>query len=159
MRKTTRATILASLLLASMAFGAWALAQSGAKDDKAAVVELMRTILPKPAYDAMLDQMYTQMSATMQQMGAAGLTEAKKKSLKEAVQECLPYDELLSWTGDVYTKHFTRKEIDDLAAFYKTPTGKKLAATLPTLSGEIGAKMAPLLMTRLPAALKKRGLQ
>jgi hypothetical protein len=159
MRKTTRATIAASLLLATMAFGAWALAQGGAKDDKAAVVEMMRTVLPKPAYDAMLDQMYTQMSASMQQMGSGGLSEAKKKSLKEAVQECLPYEDLLSWTGDIYSKHFTRKEIDDLAAFYKTPTGKKLATTLPTLTGEIGAKMAPLLMTRLPAALKKRGFE
>jgi hypothetical protein len=142
-----------------MAVGAWAVAQGGGKDDKAAVVELMHTILPKPAYDAMLDQMYTQMSATMQQMGAGGVSDAKKKSLKEAVQECLPYDDLVSWTGDVYTKHFTRKEIDDMATFYKTPTGKKLAGALPILSGEIGAKMAPILMTRLPAALKKRGLQ
>lgn len=159
MRKTTRATIAASMILASMAYGAWALAQGGAKDDKAAVVEMMRSVLPKPAYDAMLDQMYTQMSASMQQMGGGGLTDAKKKSLKEAVQECMPYEELLSWTGDVYAKHFTRKEIDDLAAFYKTPTGKKLAASLPALTGEVGAKMAPVLMTRLPAALKKRGLQ
>jgi hypothetical protein len=134
-------------------------AQGGAKDDKAAVVEMMRTVLPKPAYDAMLDQMYTQMSATMQQMGGGGLTDAKKKSLKEAVQESMPYEDLLSWTGEVYAKHFTRKEIDDLAAFYKTPTGKKLAASLPALTGEIGAKMTPVLMTRLPAALKKRGLQ
>ena len=34
---------------------------------------------------------------------------------------------------------------DDLAAFYKTPTGKKVAGMLPTLSGEIGTKMATIL--------------
>jgi hypothetical protein len=65
----------------------------------------------------------------------------------------------VNWSADVYTKHFTRKEIDDLAAFYKTPTGKKFAATLPTLSGEVGAKMAPIMMNRLPAALKKHGIE
>jgi len=142
-----------------MALAAWAMADGAPKDDKGAVVELMHAILPKGAYDAMLDQMYTQMSATMQQMGGKGIPAAKQKGLKDAVQESMPYEDLLSWSTDVYMKHFTRKEIDDLAAFYKTPTGKKLSGLLPTLSGEVGAKMAPLLMTRLPAALKKRGIE
>jgi uncharacterized protein len=160
MRRATRVVVVTGFIFAVMAgVAAWAVAQGAAKDDRAATVELMRTIVPKGAYDAMLEQMYAQMSSTMQQMGGQALPAKKQKSLKEAVQECLPYDDLLSWSADVYTKHFTRKEIDDLAAFYKTPTGKKLAASLPTLSGEIGTKMAPILMTRLPAALKKRGLE
>jgi hypothetical protein len=145
-------------LLSMTSFAAWALAE-GAKDDKVATLELMKTIVPKGAYDSMLDQMYTQMSATMQQMGGKGIPASKQKALKEAVQECLPYDDLLNWSTDVYMKHFTRKEIDDLAAFYKTPTGKKFASALPALSGEVGAKMAPLLMTRLPASLKKHGIE
>src|SRR4029079_5400736 len=108
---------------------------------------------------AMLDQMYQQMSATMQQMGGKSIPASKQKALKEAVQESLPYDDLVGWSADVYSKHFTRKEIDDLATFYKTPTGKKMAAMLPRLAGEVGAKMAPLLMTRLPAAMKKHGIE
>ena len=151
-------TVAALSLLSIMGVAAWALAQSAAKDDKAATMELMRTVVPKSAYDAMLDQMYTQMAATMQQMGKP-FPAAKQKAMKEAVQECLPYDELLTWSTEVYMKHLTRKEIDDLAAFYKTPTGKKVASLLPKLSGEVGAKMAPILMTRLPAALKKRGIE
>jgi hypothetical protein len=146
-------------LLSVMTVAAWALAEGAAKGDKAATMELMRTIVPKSAYDAMLDQMYQQMSRTMASMGGKPIPADKQKSLKEAVQECLPYDDLLTWSTDVYMKHFTRKEIDDLAAFYKTPTGKKLSGLLPVLSGEVGAKMAPILMTRLPAALKKRGIE
>ena len=42
-------------------------------------MELMHTILPKAAYDAMLDQMYTQMSATMQQMGGEGMTAGRRR--------------------------------------------------------------------------------
>jgi len=146
-------------LLSIMSVAAWALAQGGGKDDKAATTELMRTVVPKAAYDAMLDQMNQQMSRAMQQMGNKAIPADKQKGLKDAVQECLPYDELLAWSTDVYMKHFTRKEIDDLAAFYKTPTGKKVAGLLPVLSGEVGAKMAPIVMTRLPAALKKRGIE
>jgi len=146
-------------LVSITSFAAWALAEGASKEDKAATMELMRQIVPRAAYDAMMDQMYQQMSATMQQMGGKGIPASKQKGLKEAVQECLPYDDLLNWSAEVYTKHFTRKEIDELAAFYKTPTGKKLATKLPVLTGEVGAKMTPILMTRLPAALKKRGIE
>jgi len=146
-------------LVSVTSFAAWALAEGASKDDKAASLELMKSIVPRGAYDAMLEQMYAQMSATMQQIGGKPIPASKQKALKEAVQECMPYDDLVNWSADVYAKHFTRKELDDLAAFYKTPTGKKLAATLPTLSGEVGAKMAPLMMTRLPAALKKHGIE
>jgi uncharacterized protein len=138
---------------------AWAVADSPPKDDKAAVIAMMHSIIPKSAYDAMLDQMYSQMSASMQQMGGKSIPAAKQKALKEAVQECMPYDDLVNWNAEVYTKHFSRKEIDDLAAFYNTPTGKKFASKLPALSGELGAKMMPVLMTRLPAALKKHGIE
>ena len=107
----------------------------------------------------MLSQMYAQMSAGMEQAGGQPLPADKRKALEAAVQEVLPYDDLVSWSADVYTKHFTRKEIDDLAAFYRTPTGAKVARLLPTITGEVGAKIGPLMMTRLPAALKKHGLQ
>ena len=159
MRKSIHAVAAGLALVSSMAFGAWALAGDAAKYDKAAVIEMMHAVLPKPAYDAMMDQMYTQMSASMQQMGGEPLTVGKKNALKAAVAEAMPYEDLVTWTAEVYTKHFTRKEIEDIAAFYKTPTGKKIASKLPELTGEVGAKVTPVLMTRLPAAMKKRGLQ
>jgi len=159
MQKTMIKVVFGLSLVSVTSFGAWALAEGAGKEDKAATLELMRTIVPRGAYDSMLDQMYQQMSATMQQMGGKGIPASKQKALKEAVQECMPYDDLLNWSADVYTKHFTRKEIDDLATFYKTPTGKKLSSLLPTLSGEVGAKIAPMLMNRLPAALKKHGIE
>jgi uncharacterized protein len=156
----TMTKVVFGVCLASItSVAAWAVADSPPKDDRAAVIDMMHAVVPRAAYDAMLDQMYTQMSATMQQAGGKAIPAAKQKALKAAVQESMPYDDLVSWTADVYTKHFTRKEIDDLAGFYRTPTGKKLAATLPALSGELGAKMMPVLMTRLPAALKKHGVE
>ncbi|HMF39654.1 MAG TPA: DUF2059 domain-containing protein [Polyangia bacterium] len=159
MQKSTTRVLFGLSLLSVTSFAAWALAEGAAKDDKAASHEVMKTIVSRAAYDGMMEQMYTQMSATMLQTGGKSVSASKQKALKEAVQECLPYDDLISWSADVYTKHFSRKELDDLAAFYKTPTGKKLAASMPAISGELGAKMAPLMMTRLPAALKKHGLQ
>jgi hypothetical protein len=126
---------------------------------KAATIDLMRAIMPPAAYDAMLDQFQRGVAASMAQMGAGAFPADKQQALNAAVKECLPYEELLSWTGDVYSKHFTEKEVADLAAFYKTPTGKKLAGLLPQLTGEIGAKVSPIIMTRLPPALKKHGIK
>jgi hypothetical protein len=119
----------------------------------------MRTVVPRAAYDSILEQVYTQMSATMQKMGGPGMPAAQQKALRDAVKEALPYEDLIKWSTDVYAKHFTRKEIDDLAAFYRTPTGKKLSEKLPQITGEVGALMAPFMMNRMPAALKKHGFQ
>ena len=156
-----RRTIAVLYAMAATSAGTWALAQKDAgKEATQASLELVRTIVPPEAYDAMLDQMYSQMAASMQQAGGgAGLTPDKQKGLKAAVKECLPYDDLLTWTAGVYTKHFSKKEIDDVAAFYRTSTGKKLARLMPTLTGEVGGKIGPLLMTRLPQALQKHGIQ
>ena len=78
MRRTMTNLVFGVALVSMTSFGAWALAQGGAKDDKAATLELMRTIVPKGAYDAMLDQMYQQMSATMQQMGGKSIPASKQ---------------------------------------------------------------------------------
>jgi hypothetical protein len=148
-----------TILLAISIVSATAVAGDAEKDTKTATVALMRQIMPPEAYNAVLDQMYDQMSAGMKQQGGGSIPANKQKALKAAVKEALPYEDLLTWTGEIYAKHFTKKEIDDIAAFYATPTGKKVARLLPALSGEMGAKMGPLLMTRLPAALKKHGIE
>jgi uncharacterized protein len=164
--KMISAALVVAGSLTGLVVGAYALA-AGDKDATgdgksalAASMDLVRSILPPEAYEAMLDQMYQQMSISMQQAGGgAALPASKQKDLKAAVIECLPYDDLLSWTAGVYSQHFTKKEIDDVAGFYRTPTGKKMARLMPVLTGEVGAKIGPLLMTRLPAAMKKHGLQ
>jgi hypothetical protein len=154
---------LALVLTAGVGAGAHALA-AGSKDpaDAPATVaasgDPVRSILPPEAYDAMVEQMYEQISTGMQRAKGA-LSAEKQKGLRAAVTECLPYDDLLSWTAEIYRKHFSKKEIDDLAKFYRTPSGKKLARLMPMLTGEIGAKVAPLMMTRLHEALKKHGLE
>ena len=137
MQKTlTKVVFLASLLSGSGVDprpGRWP--RSGAKDaDRAATMDLMRTVVPPAACDGMLEQMYAQMSAAMQKTGGTAMPAAQQKALKDVVKEVLPYEDLISWSTDVYLKHFTRKEIDDLAAFYRTPTGKKVAR-LPQITG------------------------
>ena len=125
--------------------------------DRKTTMELVQLVTPKDTYNAMIEQMTKQMLASMQQSGAKVPPDTESK-MGKAVIEALPYDDLASWTVDVYATRFTTDEIKQLIAFYKTPVGKKAAKLIPEISGEVGQKLGPILMQRLPAAMKKVGL-
>lgn len=133
-------------------------ALAGPAEQKLAL-ELTRLTVPEDNYNAMIDQMMTSMVASM--TGASGQTidAPTLEKLKLVVRECVPYDEMLQWNAEIYGARFTSAELGDLIAFYKTPTGQKAAALMPEISAEVGTKLGPVLMQRMPAAMKKHGLQ
>jgi hypothetical protein len=122
-----------------------------------ATIDLVHLIMPTEAYGAMIDQASGQMLMAISQRGVAPPADAAAR-LKKVVMECAPYEEMVGWTADVYASRFKLSEIEDLATFYKTPTGKKAARLIPELMGEVGKKMGGLMMERMPAAMKKYGL-
>jgi len=95
--------------------------------------------------------------ASMQQSGAQFPPDVESK-ISQAVMEALPYDELTSWTVEIYAPRFTTDEIRQLIAFYMTPIGNKLAKLLPEIGGEVGKKMGGVMVQRMQAAMKKVGL-
>lgn len=72
--------------------------------------------------------------------------------------------EVMADAGPVYARHFTLKELRDLVAFYKSPTGKKALVAMPQASLELLAGVAPRLdglsqsvNDKFAAILKQRG--
>jgi len=72
--------------------------------------------------------------------------------------------EMLAAITDIYDRQFTRAEINDLIAFYQTPTGRKAIRTLPTIIKEsMGAarrwaeKVTPIAVKRAKARLRAEG--
>ena len=128
-----------------------------AQADRKVAMELVRMVTPQEIYAAMLDQITKQMLASMRQSGATLPPDVETK-MKKVVGEVLPYDELAGWSADVYSARFSNEELRQLMAFYKTPVGAKVAKLQPEISGEVGKKMGPLMMQRMPAALKRAGL-
>jgi hypothetical protein len=122
-----------------------------------ATIELVHLIMPSDAYKNMIDQSSSQMLAAISQRGSQMPADAPAR-LKKVVMECAPYDEMVGWTADIYAARFSLAEINDLSKFYRTPTGQKMAKALPDLMGEVGKKMGGVMMERMPAALKKYGL-
>ena len=71
-------------------------------------------------------------------------------------------DELIDVTIPIYAKYFTPDEIKQLLAFYQTPLGQKVIATLPAVMQEsmvAGQKWGQQLVPRLFDELKAEGHQ
>ncbi len=147
------------LLVISLSLGGMLgpVGSAAAEADRKVTMELVQMVTPQETYQAMIAQMSKQMLASMAQSGAKVPPDTDVK-MGKAVVEALPYADLANWTVDVYAARFSTEEIRQLIAFYKTPTGKKAARLLPEISGEVGQKMGPILMQRLPVAMKKVGL-
>jgi hypothetical protein len=60
--------------------------------------------------------------------------------------------------AQVYGSRFNDKELNDIIAFYKTPTGTKMVREIPNITQEVAQKVGTLLPQRLPDLLKKHGI-
>jgi hypothetical protein len=66
--------------------------------------------------------------ATLEQQGSTSLLKAFRKDFTvEAMTEMIV---------DIYAKHFTAEEIDEIAAFYDSPFGQKYIALRPVITQE-----------------------
>jgi len=66
----------------------------------------------------------------------------------------------------IYHKHFSLSELNELVAFYKTPTGRKMARLTPQISQEgmiagqqHGATLGPVIERRMRARLEQEGIR
>lgn len=128
-----------------------------AAPSESVAMQLSRVVLSKDGYQELLKQSTAGIIAGIRSQGQDVPKDVATK-LQAVVAEALPYDELLAFNAQVYGARFSDKELGDLIAFYKTPTGAKLVRLLPTISGEVGQKLGVLLPQRLPALMKKHGL-
>ena len=133
-------------------------APAAAEADVKVTKDLVQMVTPLETYQAMISQMTKQMLASMQQAGGKAPPPDAETKMGKAVMEALPYDDLSNWTVEIYAARFSTEEIKQLIAFYKTPVGKKAAKMIPEISGEVGKKLGPIMMQRMPAAMKKVGL-
>jgi uncharacterized protein len=64
----------------------------------------------------------------------------------------------------VYARHFSAKELREMVAFYKSPTGTKALHEMPKVIADVGAEMAPRMQAfqselndKMRAILQKHG--
>ena len=153
MKKILVGVVLSVSALTAVAVPRWVGSAHAATADSAAM-QLSRLVLSKEGYESTIKQM-------MQGMVQASGQEADPKTMQKlqaVMLEALPYNEMLQFNAKVYGSRFKDSEIQDIIAFYKTPTGTKLVKELPNISGEVGQLVGKIIPERLPALMKKHGL-
>jgi len=132
-------------------------AASAAGTTRPSAEQLVRHILPREQYSAMMKQMSQQAVNAMRQQGSNPSADEGQR-FQAAIQEALPYDELIQISARIYSTHFTDREIGDILAFYKTPTGAKFTRELPAISGDSMREATKIIQSRMPELLAKHGL-
>ena len=67
--------------------------------------------------------------------GNMNLSKTQKTALQKEMKSMMDY--VLSKQAELYDKHFTEQEIDEIINFYKTPAGKKVIEETPKITKEL----------------------
>jgi hypothetical protein len=107
----------------------------------------------------MMEQTMGNMINAMQQQAAGKMQNGEAKEKSEKILSYLTEEATAMINKmvnedmvDLYAKHFTEAEIKDFIVFYESPSGKKLLAATPALTGEL---MGIMMQKHLPAFQEK----
>src|SRR6516225_8447620 len=85
--------------------------------EKAIALELVKLVTPRESYRDMLKQMTDNMAAAMAAKSGGSVPPDRSEKLVAALEDALPYDDLIEWTADIYSSRFTAAELKDLLKF------------------------------------------
>jgi hypothetical protein len=80
--------------------------------------------------------------------------ESKMTAMMDDMFANMPVDEMMQAMVPAYQKHFTKGDIDNLFAFYSTPTGEKVLRELPSIMADSMQDMMPI-MTKYMDTVKQ----
>jgi len=165
--------ILIALTCAAAFAGApsFAFAQDAASAQQAAAV---RELMDAMDVRTMMTASFTEMEKALPQMMRAQMTavinadpsasDEKKKAAMAKVEQVLPgamdainrmfrdpalVDEMMAEIGPLYARHYNVAELKELAAFYRTPLGRKMLTLSPRLAAESMAAGQKIVAPRL----------
>jgi uncharacterized protein len=147
-----------------VAFCSGALAQQTDSDAPASAADIQTYLETIHSHD-MMKQMMEAMSKPMHQMVHDQYMKDKDKlpanfesQMNRIMDDTLagmPMDEIMQAMVPVYQKHFTKRNVDDLIAFYSSPTGQKMLKEMPGIMAEAMQTMMPI-MTKNIDMMKQR---
>jgi hypothetical protein len=150
---------LAILLIAVLAFPLAARADEASK--RAKIDELFTVMHMDRTMQQLMDAMEKQVIPMTQQMFGGGVPEPLKQQVADMQKQMFQLiEQQMGWKAmepayvEIYARNFTEDQIDDIVAFYKTPTGAALLDKLPALTTE-GMQAAQAKMVTLEPQIKK----
>jgi hypothetical protein len=104
--------------------------------------------------EAMLKPMHQMFSEGFEKGGKTPPGDAEKRfnKMMDELMKGAPFDEMTQAMVPIYQKHFTRGDINNLTAFYSSPTGQKVLEDMPAITGETMAAMMPIMRKYMDAS-------
>lgn len=172
--------VLSAVAALALAAGAPVHAQTAATaESTAAVKELMETMNMRAVMRASMQHMVQQLPQMLRQMGEAGINanakldaEQKRQALAR-MEEQMPKvlasmnavfndpklaEEMEQETMAIYARNYTADEMKQVTAFYRTPVGAKMLATMPKVMQESMAAGQKVMMPRIAKLAQDAGL-
>ncbi len=148
MKRLLFATILCLALASS------ALAQNNDANAPASKEDVERYLQAMHSHE-MMQNMIVAMAKPMHQMVHDEYLKQKDKlpadfeprmnKIMDDMMKSMPFDQMMQAMVPTYQKHFTKGNIDDLVAFYTSPTGAKVLREMPEIMGESMQAMMPII--------------
>jgi hypothetical protein len=153
----------ALLLIACLLLGSVSFAQENPADAPASKADIEKYLdvlhtrdLMKTMMDAMSKQMHQMIAEQLKKDPAmTPQAEGRVNKMMDDIIKTMPIDDLIDAMIPVYQKHFTKGNIDDLLAFYSTPTGQKLVKELPAISTEAMQAVMPISQRMMATAMQR----
>ena len=153
----------ALLLIACLLLGSVSFAQENPADAPASKADIEKYLdvlhtrdLMKTMMDAMSKQMHQMIAEQLKKDPAmTPQAEGRVNKMMDDIIKTMPIDDLIDAMIPVYQKHFTKGNIDDLLAFYSTPTGQKLLKELPAISTEAMQAVMPISQRMMATAMQR----
>lgn len=123
---------------------------------EASIQQLLQVTQAHKMLDAMQTRLDGMMRKTSEQAlsgqpadaGEQKIIDAQMAKLSALMKSQLSWDSMEPMYVDIYRKTFTQKEVDDMIAFYKSPSGQSMVAKMPAVMGQamqtVQGKMATL---------------
>jgi hypothetical protein len=121
--------------------------------------DLAGTLVSPNRYEQMLDMVSEGMLDKVRPQRGHKVPLDKLGTLRAVARESLPYSDLVKWSATVFGKHFSKAELEEIEAFFGSPTGKKYTEVELEMKAELGEMTSKLIEERLRAALSRRGLE
>ena len=116
--------------------------------------------------NAMANEMIAALSRQQQDLDP-GIVEVLKDEVAQIMHDEFIANRFVNeMSYPIYHKYFTTAELKEMVAFYRTPTGSKMANLLPQLAQEgmlagqqHGQSLVPVIQKRLSARFEKEGFK
>jgi uncharacterized protein len=135
-----------------------AVAQQNPADQPATQADVERYLDAIHSHD-MLNQMAEAMAKPMHNMVHEQFLRDKDKlppdfeermtKTMDDMMQSIPWDDMMKAMVPVYQKHLTKGDIDNLVAFYSSPTGQKMLHDMPALMAESMEAIMPIMQGQI----------